>query len=128
MDKVFFIGVHNKPGLRPLCASTRSGKMIDQIIGQLKAKCVKTNFINANEAPNKLSFAEREAAGWYWIIRTPYKSGDTVVLLGKYVQKYFPHWLLLESEIIEIPHPAYPKSKEAKQLYIEAAVDQINSL
>lgn len=128
MRKVFFIGVHNKPGLTPLCSSTRSGKVIDRIIEKVNAKCYKTNFIDDTSRPPKLSPLEMVKFGLDWIFRTQYKGGDAVVFLGKWVQEYFPHWLLMGSNIVEVNHPAYPKSKEAIEDYIQDTADQINKI
>lgn len=128
MNKVFFIGVHNKPGLTPLCSSTRSGKVIDQIIEKVNAKCYKTNFINNTSRPNKMTSLQMVNFGWNWLFRTKYKPGDTVVFLGKWVQEYFPHWLLNDSEIVKVNHPSYPKSKEAIADYIQDTADQINKI
>jgi hypothetical protein len=50
--KVIFVGVHNKPHLKPLDSSTRSGKTIDGIIEQLPGiKCVKTNLFDVDYMP-----------------------------------------------------------------------------
>ncbi len=35
MKRIIFVGLHNKPHRTPLCASTKTGKLIQKIIWQI---------------------------------------------------------------------------------------------
>ena len=38
-EQCYFVGMHNKPGMKPLDSKTMSGKMIDAVIKELPFKC-----------------------------------------------------------------------------------------
>jgi hypothetical protein len=84
MRRVFFVGIHHKPGLPALCSTTKSGKVIDQIIAELpEFECIKTNlFTTAFETP-------LVNAAHYWRKRVGWQSGDITILLGGKVVDYF---------------------------------------
>ncbi len=80
---IYFVGIHNKPGLTPLDSRSHTGRIIDKIIAQV-GEAVKTNFIDGYALP-----ADLTGYGWAWHGRHILYKGDIVVLLGKIVQKHF---------------------------------------
>lgn len=114
--RVIFVGVHNKPGLTPLCSSTRSGKLIDRIIGLLPPydfEVVKSNLHDTEEFPKAY---DRKEAVEAWKQRVNYNTDDVVVLLGACVHKDFRN-----SDIpnrIHIGHPAGVRANNAKDVYV----------
>lgn len=126
MKRIVFVGIHNKHGKEPLCPTTVSGTMIEWLSSRLKAQTIRTNFFDMDYLPDKIEY-NRTLAGRDYIERNKITENDICVLLGKNVQRLFPRHEC-EAEIISIPHPAYPKSIEAKRAYIDEAEEKINSL
>jgi hypothetical protein len=47
--RIIFVGIHNKPGMKPLDSRTKSGKIIDEVIRGLEGReCVKTNLFDCD--------------------------------------------------------------------------------
>lgn len=118
--KVIFIGVHNKPGLEPLCSSTKSGKLIDRVIAQLICNTLKTNLYDVNYLPVGKDVKETYASDWLYRI-VPNRN-DIVILLGAEVQKYYRHY---RGKILIFAHPASIWSNAAKERYVKKMVKEI---
>ena len=120
MQRIFFVGVHNKPNLLPLDSSTVSGKRVDAIIKQVDGYCFKTNLCDVNYWPK--DFAEIMAFNIQWCKKYQPTGEDIVVLLGKWVQK---HFVLTNAKIIKIPHPASCYGKKAVDNYVQSSIKTI---
>lgn len=118
---VFFVGIHNKPGMKPLDSQTMSGKIIDGIIKELPFKCVKTNLCEIEYMPT--DWNQINEAGITWGEKYPRKKTDIVVLLGAWVHDNF-FWN--DCKIVKLPHPASFISRVNKENYIKKAIDKIN--
>lgn len=118
--KVIFVGIHNKPGLAPLCSSTRTGKMVDLIIAQLPGlEFVKTNLFNQETFP--VGFIADEAVR-NWKKRIEYDFNMIVVGLGTMVNECFRK---SHCKCIELGHPSGVWSKIKQEEYIRKAVLKI---
>lgn len=121
--RIIFVGVHNKPNLQPLCASTKTGKLVNRIISKLpkNAEIVKTNLFNLDYLPK----CEKERIGlvheWYWT-HLP-TNEDIVVLLGAITHKQFRHDV---ENLIKIAHPASKRSHNDMDEYVSGTVFKIN--
>lgn len=82
--RVFFVGMHNKPGLQPLDFTTWTGKVIDQIALGAPFQTIRTNLANVDFKPeDPAPYAED------WHLVHAATEGDIVFLLGAWVQKNF---------------------------------------
>ena len=119
--RIIIVGVHNKPGLKPLDSSTKSGKLIDRISKQLSIDVEKTNLFNVDYMPKndgkKLLISE-----WYWT-HLP-TTEDVVVLLGSIVHKEFKFNI---KNLIKIKHPASIWSHKRMDEYVDHAVLKIQN-
>lgn len=117
--RVIFVGMNNKPGLAPLCSSTRSGKLIDRVIKELPpgTEVTKSNLWDLDHWPSLYNCFNTE-----WITRTQYYPGDIVVTLGESVRKAF-----VKSRIpfTHIGHPSAVWSHERQDDYILTALIRI---
>lgn len=112
--KVFFTGIHNKPGRTPLSSLTKSGKVVDQIIKLLEGvECVKTNLFDNNEMP---SWEEREFLAKKWHDAHSPAANDVVVLFGCHVQRHFVK--KAGPKYISVGHPSQVMSKSDAENYI----------
>jgi hypothetical protein len=119
---IYFIGVHNKPGLKPLDSSTKTGKIVDRIIELLIDQpehrmgftCIKTNLFDIEYLPD--SEDERFGRATMLWQRFKIEPDDILVLLGNTVQKEFVNCPLHE-RIIKVRHPAALYSKEIQFMY-----------
>lgn len=110
--KIFFVGIHNKPNTKPLDSSTRSGKLIDKIILNLKNhECIKTNLFDTESIPKENIEKHRQL----WISTHIPSSTDTIILLGSNVHKFFPQ---TQSKVIKIKHPSAIWSNKSQEDYI----------
>jgi hypothetical protein len=101
---VYFVGMHNKPGMKPLDSTTRTGTIIDKIIKGLSddaALCVKTNLCDMERVAQNSS--ELQVHRDWWHERFDVKPKDVVVLLGDWVHKAFDCRNL---RIVKLRHPA----------------------
>jgi hypothetical protein len=129
MQKVFFVGLHNKPGMQPLDSATKTGQLIDAIIQftQLPAELfVKTNLYKDDVPPDDEKVEHAKA--WYNIHQPA--DGSVIVLLGKEVRQNF---IILRSTslwYINLDHPgAIARRGAAASLpYIHVAVDLIKKV
>ena len=116
--KIFFVGIHNKPNTQPLDSSTKSGKLIDKIILNLKNhKCIKTNLFNLNGIPK-----ETKSHQEIWIKTHSPTEKDIIILLGSNVHKLFPQ---TNSKIIKAKHPSAIWSKQSQEDYIKEILKRI---
>lgn len=111
MRRVFFVGIHNKPGKSPLDSSTQTGKFIDGIISLIdkeKAECVKTNLCEKERAA-----IDREipALNKAWIIKYKPRMGDIIILLGLWTQTNFKRSGMYNYVFATHPAGAYGSAK-----------------
>ena len=115
--KVYFVGMHNKPGMEPLDSRTISGKMIDAVIKELPFECTKTNLCEVEYMPT--NWNDINEFGIAWGEKYPREKTDVVVLLGKWVQgNYF--WN--DCNIVNLPHPASCMGKDKKEEFVKNAI------
>jgi len=117
---VIFVGMHNKPGMKPLDSKTMSGKMIDAIIKELPFKCTKTNLCEVEYFPKEKK--EIWVGNLTWNSKHEPTPDTIIVLLGQWVQKNF---LLTEAKIVKLPHPASCMGNVNKENYVKNAIDRI---
>lgn len=123
LPAVFFVGMHNKPGMRPLDSKTMSGKMIDAVIKELPFNCAKTNLCEVDYFPKDKK--EIWVGNLTWNSKYEPTEESVIVLLGRWVQKNF---LLTNAKIIKLPHPASCMGNVNKENYIKKAIEQIMSV
>lgn len=79
--KIYFVGIHNKPGMKPLDSKTKSGKIIDQIISQFPdCECIKTNLCDIDYFPIDRFEIREECQKWNETYGA--KEDSIIVLLG----------------------------------------------
>lgn len=120
--RVFFIGIHNKPGLPPLCSSTKSGKVIDAIISKIDAsvKIVKCNLFDTDHVPDK---NEITAHCLHWNNCYEPSPNDIFIILGARVKHYLkPNTFT----VLLVKHPSCPMTLHDKLKYIETISSFIN--
>jgi hypothetical protein len=116
--RIIFVGMHNKPGLPPLCSTTRSGKLIDRIIEKINGfEIVKTNLFDCDYLPPVTS-----TAAYDWAHRVGYVPGDIVITLGETVHSCFRKTTI---KFIRMGHPSGVWSHEKQRQYIERALNLI---
>ena len=101
--RVIFVGIHNKPGVTPLASSTKTGKIIDQIIQRLNGfSCVKSNLFAFDYLP------ENDHEDWKFIVdwskRVSYTDSDIIVCLGKRVSGAI---LKMIPQAVACEHPSH---------------------
>lgn len=122
--RIIFVGIHNKPGMKPLDSKTKSGKLIDAIIDLLgdDVECVKSNLFNSDSLPPEEAF---EAGFRDWVNRIDWNSNDIVVCLGELVSDQLYHRLV---QTLKLPHPSRMWSAQSQIDYINNAVVEILQL
>jgi len=119
--KIIFVGMHNKPGLKPLCSSTKTGKIINRIIKELpNIEVLKTNLYNVEYLP--YDWREKQDLSVDWHQRIDAYADDIIILLGAEVQEWF-----ISSgfrNIIKLAHPAY----KAMNKYVADSVEKIKEV
>lgn len=126
IHRVIFVGLHNKPGMKPLDSKTKSGKLIDRIIDKCRRhgiNILKTNLFDVDYMPLPQDYSLH---CFEWIERVQLFKGDIVVLLGATVHKQFPEVPMLQT--IKIAHPASKYSHEEMNDYVEKTFKLIKSL
>ena len=124
--KIYFVGIHNKPGMQPLDSRTWSGKVIDLVIAELGAAavCVKTNLIDKDYMP-ELALTE----GKKWHTRNTVQPGDIVVLLGGSTYINFAKHLLPENvPVVTALHPASFAVRRDRAEYVQKLVKSIQNV
>ncbi len=123
--RIIFVGLHNKPERPPLCTSTKTGRLIREIIWQLpiKVKTIKSNIFNVDYMPER-SLWNSLVSEWYWeYVPT---EGDIVVLLGNITQKMYKTYCdHNDSKVIEVAHPASKWSHNDMDEYVKNVSDKI---
>jgi len=120
--KVFFVGIHNKPDMVPLDSCSRSGKLVDKIIRQLRGhECIKTNlYMDANAMLRRAEGSVKR-----WAEENGYDAqADIIVTLGGFIRKEFR--MAGYREIVSLIHPASVWSNNEKLGYVMRATDKIN--
>lgn len=113
--------MHNKEDKLPLCGSTKSGKLIDRIIKELKPiECVKTNLYDVDYYP---ATADKWSLAMNWNERIDAYWTDIIVLLGAEVHKNFIP--LSFENIIKIAHPSSKRSRVAMDEYVLGTIEKI---
>lgn len=120
---VLFVGMHNKPGMKPLDSKTISGKVIDAVIKELPFKCTKTNLFEGEYLPKDFLIINQAGIDWHEKYQ-PHES-DIVVLLGRWVQDNFWHD---KFKIVKLPHPASCIGNVNKENYVKNAIAKIKDL
>jgi hypothetical protein len=123
--RVIFVGIHNKPGMEPLDSRTKTGKVIDRIIDQLKPyECIKSNLFDKEYFP--ISDREIWCANTDWNVTLEPAPKDIIILLGNWTHK---HFILTPGKIIKLAHPAsfMYRSKEKTEEYINSSVEKIKA-
>jgi hypothetical protein len=115
--KIIFVGLHNKPGMRPLDVKTKSGKLIDRIVAPLTHRCIPVRLTNLFDVDYMPKDEEMDKLILEWVERIELTKNDTVVLLGQTVHDNFPKLPLVK--IIKIAHPASKRSHEEMDEYVE---------
>ncbi len=119
MTRIIFVGMNNKPGVAPLCSTTKSGKLIDRIIKELpNYDCLKSNLWDIDHWPKN----KDHVFNYEWMERVQYKPGDIVVTLGECVRKAFVRGPV---KFTHIGHPSAVWSKEKQDDYIWTALIRI---
>lgn len=124
---IYFVGMHNKEGMKPLDSKTFSGKIIDRIISGLNdvtgvyMDCFKTNLCEVEHFPEDYEVEEERLR---WLQKyDPDSENDIIVLLGSWTRSKFPKKLF--KKIVFLTHPAHHRSHEAKDLYVNDAIVKI---
>lgn len=122
--RVIFVGIHNKPGLTPLCSTTKSGKLIDRVIARVKCDMVlKTNLYDVDEMP----IVAKEVMAVNWLLLHKPTINDIIVLLGNEVFENFDFEGVLGYVLVR-HHPASKRSRVSMDKYVEELSSQINAL
>jgi len=122
--KIIFVGLHNKPMMKPLDSKTKTGKLIDRIIekcNSLDTPTRKTNLFDIEFVPHGSGYMEELALNW-WQRVDPHKR-DVIVLLGAMVHNEFiknGH-----DKIIKVAHPAIKRSHIEMNSYVERTFELI---
>lgn len=124
--RVILVGLHNKPGMKPLDSKTKSGKLIDKIITHIPEgiEVIKTNLFNLNGIPHKDYFYKSRDEWYNAYLPT---SEDIIVLLGAMTHKNFIHNPQCKG-LIKIAHPASMRSHEQMFKYVLTTSCRIKEL
>ena len=122
MNRIIFVGVHNKPETNPLCKFTKSGKVLQKIIDVFpNVDFIKTNLYDLDHFPSG-DEAERHEVGWHWrILPNP---DDLIILLGAYVHENFV--IRKDYKVKRFAHPSSRFSHIKKAEYQEKMITAIN--
>ena len=119
--KIFFVGIHNKPGMKPLDSKTQTGKCIDAIIEMLSyGNCIKTNLFEGEYMPIDVDVVA--ACTGDWVQKYEPTKDDIAVLLGRWVKDNF-HWGFMH--VIPVTHPAGIYGPVNKAAYISDVARKI---
>lgn len=118
----YFVGMHNKIGMKPLDSKTATGKVIDKIISLLSCQIVKTNLSETDYMPN--TEAEIQEAQNTWHEKYNPGKNDVIVLLGNWVELNFQK---RDLKVIKISHPAGVYGPTNQVSYINKSVEKITS-
>ena len=123
---IYFVGMHNKPGMKPLDIRTKSGKIINDVIGKLMlgydVQCFKTNLCELEELPNHPQVIVRESKDFH--NRFNLMQDDIVILLGDWVKRNFIK--MYAGHFIYLAHPASCMGNVKKEKYLHDAYVKIS--
>ena len=119
MKRVIFVGIHNKPGLPPLCSSTRTGKVIDQIAMNVSPECQRANLFPVNYLPHDLEERER------FIDQFEIDENAVYVGLGKIVCDALHR---MDVPLLAVHHPGHILRIGKVQEYVTHVVDRIHEM
>lgn len=118
-DTIIFVGIHNKPDIPALDSSTKTSKIIDQIIKVIddgKRTIKKGNYFDLTHIPSDGANSSKYYSDFR--IRLQYNPKKTLLIgLGADVKKYLSPALGVES-FLWVRHPASLWSKEAQSAYV----------
>jgi hypothetical protein len=125
MKRIIFVGMNNKPGVSPLCSSTKSGKLIDSVIWELRAqtiglgddRIIKSNLFDLDHFPETTGF------NYEWCDRVGYRCDDIIVTLGASVHENFKK---SPYKVVALGHPSAVWSNRKKFDYVDNAVRLIS--
>ena len=124
MGKIIFVGVHNKPGFKPLDSKSKSGILINRCIRALRPKeCIKTNLFDVDYLPNAI---EWESLVMDWHNRIQSNGDDVIILLGSVTQRaWIESTYNLRRNTINVGHPSAVWSNEKKEWYVKNIVEKV---
>lgn len=114
---IYFVGIHNKPGMAALDSRTYTGKIIDMIIAEV-GEGVKTNFADLDYPPPCPYIHSMR-----WHEKHQVAPGDTIVLLGKYVQEHFAY--TADAHYLCVDHPSAFRVRADVAGYVERVAASI---
>jgi hypothetical protein len=124
MSRVIFVGLHNKPNMKPLDSKTKSGQLIDRIIKRLDGYSIlKTNLFDDEKLPR--TDDEKFVLAKDWYDRVEPEDKDIVVVMGAMTQKHFIHSSSYLFKLIAVAHPASKRSHEGMNKYVEDVLNRI---
>lgn len=122
--KIIFVGLHNKPDIKPLDRLTKTGQLIHRIILGLPkdTEVVKSNLFEIDYFPHFKDMLELKNE-WYWKYNPDVD--DIIVLLGQTVHKEFNCDI---GKILKVAHPASKYSHKAMDEYVTQVIVKIIEL
>jgi hypothetical protein len=121
--KIVFVGLHNKPNMKPLDLKTKSGKLIQRIIDYGNfINVLLTNLFDVDEFPTNEDEQYMLAKDWYDRIEP--EDNDIIVLLGQQTHLCFIQRPELK-KIIKVAHPASKRSNVDMTEYVLTTSDKI---
>lgn len=122
--RIIFIGIHNKPGMKPLDSKTKSGKNIDAIIANFPGiECIKTNLYSTEFMPAK--HLQKQLVDEFFVRVKIEQHTDLAVLLGYNVIAHLSNDLRLPFYSLCVGHPSLIFSKYTKEQYISEVTELI---
>jgi len=113
--KIYFVGIHHKPGLLALCSTTQSGKKIDAVIKRLGRPCEKVNLFSTDHVPTKGGDEYSDEISKFLYRVAPVDS--VIVLLGVDVQSHFPYQYYHQCKVVKFRHPSFSPPSFVDNLY-----------
>lgn len=120
-QKVFFVGIHHKPGMPALSSLTKTGELIDKAIELMNSsdvfKDIDFEFVKTNLFPDEhlpISYEIQSIRNVRdWIKRVSHAEGDIVVTLGAIVRNEFIRARKVHpiATIISMEHPSRTSHK-----------------
>jgi len=121
--RIIFVGLHNKPEMKPLDILTKTGKLVNRIIKELPAglDILKTNLFDVEVMPHQSKLPEL-ANDWYWT-HLPVDD-DIIIVMGNMAHEYFNFQGL---NVIKVAHPASKRSHAEMNDYVEKTANKIKA-
>lgn len=132
MKNIIFIGIQDKEGLMPLDSLSRTGRIIDKIINELRNyKCHKTNLFEAGFLPDK-KYHTQYIYRYYFENQAVLNTKPIIICLGELVYNALLGCSYTEEaqDFIKIKHPSFimRKGTGAINEYIKSVVDTIKKM